>query len=122
MVIQCSSPSCTWEVATTFPVPISCDSTRYGITLPALPQVTPAMLMALNHRFAHGIAITRDLARRGELPPFEGTAHQVWHEAQHLRTAGIPFRIEPDYPFDLDVPATAFGPPDGLLSDEPAGE
>ena len=56
---------------------------------------------------------------RGELPPFEGSALEVWQEAQRLRGAGIPFHIKPSYPFDLDAPATAFGPPDGRLSDEP---
>ncbi|RYD60327.1 MAG: hypothetical protein EOP83_19625 [Verrucomicrobiaceae bacterium] len=118
LVIRCSSPSCHWEVATTFPVPILHDDTRYSIVIPALSDATPAMFIELNKKFTHGISVTRRLALRGELPPFEGSAHEVWHEAHRLRDGGIPFRIEPNYPFDLDVPETAFGPPDGPLTDD----
>jgi hypothetical protein len=73
------------------------------------------MLIALNQRFTHGIVATRRLAACGELPPFEGSALEIWHEAHRLRDAGISFRIEPNYPYDLDEPTTAFGPPDGRL-------
>lgn len=118
--MRCSSPSCSWEAVTSFPVPILRDHTRYSVIIPELQDATPAVLIALNQRFTHGIAVTRRLATRGELPPFEGSALDVWHEALRLREAGIPFRIEPRYPFDLDAPATAFGPPDGRLSDETA--
>jgi len=118
LVIRCSSPSCPWEAATTFPVPIRDDDTRYSIVIPALPNANPAVLIELNKKFTHGIPVTRNLAVRGELPPFEGSAHEIWHEAHRLRDNGIPFRIEPEYPFDLDRPETAFGPPDGLLSNE----
>ncbi|MEK7949013.1 hypothetical protein [Luteolibacter soli] len=120
LCVECSSPSCPWGAVTTFPIPIFIDHIRYSIVIPALPEATPAVLIELNKRFTHGIPVTRSLATRGELPPFEARAHEVWHEAHRLRDAGIPFRIEPDYPFDLDVPETAFGPPDGHLSDEPA--
>ncbi|HEY1121798.1 MAG TPA: hypothetical protein VGE67_09365 [Haloferula sp.] len=118
LVIRCSSPSCHWEVATTFPVPIHHDDTRYSVVIPALPDATPSILIELNKKFTHGIPVTRNLAVRGELPPFEGDAHEIWHEAHRLRNAGIPFHIEPNYPFDLDRPETAFGPPNGPLSDE----
>ena len=117
LVIRCSSPSCHWEVATTFPVPIHHDDIRYSIVIPALPDAGPAALIELNKKFTHGIPVTRSLALRGELPPLEGSAHEVWHEAHRLRHAGIPFRIEPNYPFDLNKPETAFGPPDGRISD-----
>lgn len=120
LVIRCSSPSCPWAIATTFPVPIFSNHTRYSIVIPAFPDATPAMLIELNKKFTHGIPVTRSLALQGELPPFEGGAHEIWHEAHRLRDAGIPFRIEPNYPFDLNKPETAFGPPDGLLSDETA--
>ena len=116
--VECSSPSCPWGAVTTFPVPIFSDDTHYSIGIPALPDATPAILIELNKKFTHGIPVTRNLAVRGKLPPFEGGAHEIWHEAHRLRSAGIPFHIEPNYPFDLDRPETAFGPPDGLLSDE----
>jgi len=118
--MRCSSPSCAWEVATTFPAPILCDHARYSVAIPALPDASPAVLITLNQRFTHGIPITRNLAIRGELPPFVGSALEAWHEAQRLRAAGIPFHIEPSYPFDLDIPSSAFGPPDGRIPDEPA--
>ena len=102
---------------TTFPVPIVQDELRYSITIPALPDVSPAVLIALNQRFTHGIAVTRQGAKRGDLPPFVGSALEVWYEAQRLRAAAIPFQIEPRYPFDLATPSSAFGPPDGRLSD-----
>jgi hypothetical protein len=76
------------------------------------------MLIALNRRFTHGIAVTHRLVIRGELPKFEGSALDVWHEALRLRETGIPFRIEPNYPFVFEEPSTAFGPPDERLSDE----
>lgn len=115
LVVRCTSSSCPWQATTTFPVPILHDHTRYAIIIPALPDATSAVLIALNRRFTHGIPVTRSLAIRGELPPFEGSALDVWYEAQHLRSVGIPFSIKPSYPFDLDAPATAFGPPDGRL-------
>lgn len=118
LVIRCSSSSCHWEVATTFPVPIFADRTRYSIVIPALPNATPGEFVELNKKFMHGISVTRSLALRGDLPPFQGDAHEVWHEAHRLLEAGIPFRIEPEYPFNLDAPETAFGPPDGRIAGE----
>lgn len=118
LLIHCSAPGCPWECATTFPVPILQDSTSYRLTIPALSEAPPAMLITLNHPFTHGIAITRQLVRRGELPPFTGGALDIWREAHRLRDAGVPFRIDPDYPFDLDSNESAFGPPDGPISRE----
>jgi len=115
LVVSCSSPTCSWEAVTTFPVPVVCDHTRYTIYIPALPDASQAILIALNQRLSNGISVTRSLAIRGELPPFNGSALEVWHEAQRLRNVGIPFHIEPSYPFDLDQTLTAFGPPDGPL-------
>ncbi len=121
LVVRCSSPACAWEVATSFPVPIFCDDVRYSISIPPLPDASAAVLITLNQGFTHGIPVTRTLAIRGELPPFVGSALETWHEAQRLRGAGIPFQIEPSYPFDLDTPSSAFGIPDGpIIADPPA--
>ncbi len=116
LVVSCSSPSCSWEVVTTFPVPILQDHNRYVIRIPALPNASSATLIALNKRLTNGIAVTRSLAKGGSIPPFEGSALEVWHEAKRLTNEGIPFCIEPSYPFDLNQPENAFGPPDGPIS------
>ena len=90
LTVRCESSRCSWQVATSFPIPIFQDSGRYTLRIPALPDAAPAALIVLNQRFAHGIAITRRLARLGELPPFEGRALEIWHEASRLRAAGHP--------------------------------
>lgn len=115
LVVSCSSPSCSWEVVTTFPVPILRDPNRYVIRIHALPNASSASLIALNKMLTNGIAVTRSLAKGGSIPPFEGNALEVWHEAQRLTNEGIPFCIEPSYLFDLNQPEDAFGPPDGPM-------
>lgn len=117
LTVRCDSSRCRWEAVTSFPVPLRQDPGHYTLRIPALSDAAPAILMALNQRFSHGIATTRRLARLGELPPIQGRASEIWSEAIKLRAAGIPFSIVPDYPFDLDDPTSAFGPPDGRLPD-----
>jgi LSD1 subclass zinc finger protein len=119
LLVRCSSPNCIWGAVTSYPVPVLQDRAQYTIRVPALPEATASVLLAINLKFPHGIPVTRRLAIRGELPPFVGCALDVWHEAQRLRDAGVPFHIEPNFPYDLDSPTTAFGPADGRIPDDP---
>lgn len=93
---------------------------RYTLIVRALTDATPLTLVALNRLFQLGFSTIRRLAAAGQLPPFTGSALDVWDTALRLRDDGIPFCIEPDFPYNLDSPATAFGPPDGPLSNESA--
>jgi hypothetical protein len=58
-------------------------------------------LLALNRHFQHGIARTRELFSSSPREFFHGRASEVWQKAQYLRSEGVPFSIEPSFPYDL---------------------
>ena len=116
LVVRCPNPECTFdEAATTYPLPIWSDANRYRVIITPSGELPAKALVALNQRFDHGIVVTRRMFASGENELTQGSAFDIWNEAQRLRTEGIPFRIEPEFPFDLDNPDSAFGPPDGQI-------
>ncbi len=92
---------CLWGCCTTRFPPIQEDEGPYSIIVTSLGQIPVRALVALNRRFTHGMRRTRELFTTGEQRLFTGNAYSVWQEAQRLLAEGVPFRIDPAYPYDL---------------------
>jgi hypothetical protein len=93
--------TCQWGAVTTCFPPILADQGAYRIIVTSLGADESRSLVALNRAFSHGIRRTRELFSAGEREYFASRAYDVWHEAQKLIAEGIPFRIEPPFPYDL---------------------
>lgn len=106
-LLRCSM--CDWALVTTYPHPSLLDKVVYSVFVTSLGGDPARSLIFLNRRFTHGIARTRALFSRGESFLCQGYAHQVWKEARELRSESVPFRIESQFPYDLDDPKLAFG-------------
>jgi hypothetical protein len=92
---------CHWGAVTTRFPPMLGDKGPYQIIVTSLGIHPQRTLIAINQKFDHGIRRTRELFSAGEQTIFTGDAYTVWQEAQRLRAEQVPFRIEPEYPFDL---------------------
>ena len=119
LVVRCPISACNLEAVTSYRPPIWVDNEKYRIVIPPLDDAPARTLVALNRRFTHGIVVTKQMFSSKEQELIQGSAWTIWHEALRLRSEEIPFRIEPEFPFDLDDPTTAFGPPDGPLPGPP---
>ncbi len=97
---RCARCHAGWCATTRIP-PIRADLGPYVVIVTSLGPNPTEALIALNRRFGHGIRRTRDLFSEGERVLFTGNAYAVWQEAQRLLSEQIPFRIEPEYPYDL---------------------
>jgi hypothetical protein len=104
---RCSK--CHYGAVTTLFPPIVRDEGSYKIVITSLGSNPNRSLIAINRKFAHGIRRTKELFSSGERELLIGQAHTVWKEAQHLRSAQVPFRIEPAFPYDLETYDPAHG-------------
>lgn len=94
---------CHWGAATSRFPPIRQDDGPYRIVVTSLGINPARALIALNQRLGYGIRRTRELFSKGERECFSGNASAVLAEARRLRPAGVLFRIEPDFPYDLET-------------------
>lgn len=92
---------CHWGAVTTLFPPIHHDKGLYRIVITPLGSNPNRALIALNRRPNRGILEVRREFLSGEREFFSGDAYSVWKEAQLLRDDEVPFRIEPDFPYDL---------------------
>lgn len=92
---------CHWGAVTTQFPPIKQDTKIYKIVITSLGADPNRSLIVLNRRFGHGVAQTRAMFSAGERELFTGAAWDLWREARALRSEQVPFRIEPEFPYDL---------------------
>lgn len=93
---------CRWGAATTGLPPIRADEGVYRIVITSLGADPKRSLVVINRRFSHGLARTRELFSAGERELLAGDASTVLREARSLREECVLFRIEPDFPYDLE--------------------
>lgn len=102
-------PTCNWETATAYQHPFGRDQVTYTIVVTSLGEDHERNLLSLNRRFMHGLARTRELFASGEVRLASGRAWEIQPQALGLRGEGIGFRIDPEFPYDLDDPELAPG-------------
>jgi Na+-translocating ferredoxin:NAD+ oxidoreductase RNF subunit RnfB len=96
-IIEC--PGCGWNCVTTYTEPIYEDQATYAISiLPGGPTTKPA-LSAISKLAETNFLGAKSIAEQGGEGIFEALAPVLREKKALLDDAGVPYRIDPEFPY-----------------------